>query len=463
MLQFNKIICNPIFSNLDLLIKIIQSKAALNWSREKILKIQRKRFEDILYHALTKSKFYKELYESSNITVKDIPDIKVEDLPIIDKNIMMENYDDFVCDKNLKKDEIEKFLHNPENIGKKYKNCYTVIHTSGTSGRIGIFAYDMRAWNIVKALAITRVSKSFPNPFKKEKLAFIGAVDGLYAGISLTADAPDFLYEFKPFSLLENWEENLKNLEKFGPDVLSGYSSSIYLVAKAKLDGKIDIKPKKIICSGDKMTKTIRNTIKKAFEIEPTNFYASSESLCMAADCENHKALLMFEDWHIFETSNNNSNDHGSLILTNLYNRAQPLIRYKIGDEVSLGDGQICGLGYNVIKNIGGRSRDFIFFNLPNGEQKFIHPAEIEEFFVPGLEKMQLHQTKPFHLHMLFTVEKDADAKNVKENVIKEIKKLLKSLSIEKYVEVTAQKVDDIPLDKKTGKFKIIYPYKSSN
>ncbi|BCD61703.1 hypothetical protein NitYY0826_C0565 [Nitratiruptor sp. YY08-26] len=61
---------------------------------------------------------------------------------------------------------------------------------------------------------------------------------------------------------------------------------------------------------------------------------------------------------------------------------------------------------------------------------------------------------------MLFTVEKGSNENRVKEHVIKELKNILKFLSLENIVKVTAQKVEDIPLDKKTGKFKIIYPYK---
>ncbi|WP_281951260.1 hypothetical protein [Nitrosophilus kaiyonis] len=44
MLGYNQIVFNPFLSNIDLLIKIFQSKAAFHWNRERILQVQRKRF-----------------------------------------------------------------------------------------------------------------------------------------------------------------------------------------------------------------------------------------------------------------------------------------------------------------------------------------------------------------------------------------------------------------------------------
>ncbi len=73
-----------------------------------------------------------------------------------------------------------------------------------------------------------------------------------------------------------------------------------------------------------------------------------------------------------------------------------------------------CGSAYHRIKNIGGRSEDFLYFKLAEGKTGFIHPSEIVEFFVPGLEK---------------------------------------------YVKFTTECVKEIPLDGKTGKFRLIIPY----
>ena len=59
----------------------------------------------------------------------------------------------------------------------------------------------------------------------------------------------------------------------------------------------------------------------------------------MAVQCERHEYLHLFTDWHIFEAVDDDlrpvaAGTPGNLLLTNLYNFTQPLIRYQMHDEV---------------------------------------------------------------------------------------------------------------------------------
>ena len=346
----------------NLLYHIVDVKHTEMLERQELEKLRRNRFEALLQHVFEYSQFYNELYRSKGITPKDIPEVRFEDLPIIDKQMMMDNYDSFVCDKTLKQKQLEEFISNPDNRGRKYKDRYQVIHTSGSTGHIGLFVYDMRSWNITKAMAITRVSKAKLNPFKKIKLAFIGATDGHYAGISLSSDAPKLFYDFKSFSVNMPMQDILDEISEFEPSSICGYSSGIYLLAHEKLQGKLNIKPKSIICSADQLTDTMRSNIIEAFGVNPRNFYAASESLCMAAECDKHEGLHLFEDWHYYEVVDKKfepviAGTPGSLLLTTLHNYAQPLIRYQMNDEIMIDPKRCdCGRSTELIKRISGRS-----------------------------------------------------------------------------------------------------------
>lgn len=75
----------------------------------------------------------------------------------------------------------------------------------------------------------------------------------------------------------------------------------------------------------------------------------SRKSLCMAAECERRNGLHLFEDWHYFELPEANEPGFdptrpGGLVVTTLYNDTQPLIRYRIDDEVIL-SGRRCDCG----------------------------------------------------------------------------------------------------------------------
>lgn len=456
---------NIFFQYADLIYRIIDVKHSEQLERISLDKLRRDRFEELLQHVFKHSDFYNDLYRSHGITPKDIPDIKIEDLPIIDKQIMMDNYDSFVCDKTIKKSDLELFISNPDNHGKKYKGRYQVILTSGSTGHIGFFIYDIRSWNITKAMAITRVSKAKLNPLNKIKLAFIGVTDGHYAGISLSSNAPKLFYDFEYFSVNKPEENILEEINRFQPNSLCGYSSSIHMLADEQLHDKLNIKPKSIICSADQMTDSMRSTIKEAFNVNPRNFYAASESLCMAAECDNHKGLHLFEDWHCYEVVDSNfqavnAGKSGSLLLTTLHNYTQPLIRYQIHDEIILDPNKCnCGRSTTLIKKISGRSEEFLWFELPDGKKEYIHPEEIVGFFVPGIEKYQLEQTHNNHLLMRMIINGDAEKVQIK--TAEKMDEILSEKNLNHFVTFSTEVVEDIAIDSKTGKFKLILPYKN--
>ncbi len=446
----------------DFLFQLLGVFKGINLKKDQLKKIQSYRFKQILYHAFDHSPFYRRLYREHGIERNDIQDLNLQDLPIIDKQIMMENFDEFVCDRLLQQKLLEAFIAAPSSHGKLYRGVYQVIHTSGSTGRVGLFVYDIHSWNITKALAMTRVSKSRINPLRKNRLAFIGATDH-YAGVSLVSDAPRLFYKLLPMSINRPIEELISRLQMFQPTALSGYSSSVHLLAMEQLKGTLSIAPERIICSGDQLTDSMRETIIRAFKVNPVCFYASSESLCMAAECNLHSGLHLFEDWHIFELVNSHlqpvpDGEQGSLILTTLHNRAQPLIRYRMHDEMVFAR-QLCdcGTNYRSIERLWGRKDDFLWFDLPHGKKEFIHPSLIVEFFVPGLQKFQLIQVAPNHLHMKMVIEGNAATGQDKAKM--KLEAILKEKKLHNLVKVSTEIVDDIALDKKTAKARLIVPY----
>lgn len=130
---------------LDLLEDVNYSK----YSKDHIKKIQHKHFIKLLKYVLENSKFYREYYGDHNINLDNIKNIQLEDLPIINKKIVMENFNELVTDNNLKIDSIQRFIASNDNISEKYLEKYEVIHTSGTSGETGIFVYGPEDWHVL--------------------------------------------------------------------------------------------------------------------------------------------------------------------------------------------------------------------------------------------------------------------------------------------------------------------------
>lgn len=448
---------------LNLIKNMRQLKKSEQLDAGKIRLLQKVRFRDLLKHVLGNSKFYKSFYQEHGITIDKLGEVTLQDLPTINKKIMMEHYDDFVCDPVLKREDLEKFISDPSNRGKKYKKSYEVIHTSGSSGTIGLFVYGANDWDMLRALVLTRVSKTKISLFKKTKLAYIGATDGHFAGISLVRGAPRLLMDLLPLSVNSPLGEICQKINEFQPGALSGYASGVYLLAGEQIKGNIDIKPKRIMCSADPLTSKMKATIREAFGVEPVNFYAASESIGMAAECDIGQGFHLFDDWHSFEIVDENlkyaePGEPGKLLLTNLYNYTQPLVRYQLDDEIILADKPCeCGCPFPLIESIAGRQEEFLWFEKGDGTKEYIHPLVIVEFVVPGLEKSQVVQTQRNKLLMKVIIH--GNKEDVLSAIRRRMTEILEGKGLENVVNFEVEVADEIPIDSRTGKFKLIIPY----
>jgi len=450
-----------------LLFKWMTVKKAESFDRNAIEALQEARLKKLLRHALTHSTFYKNYYRSHGITLKDIPTIKLSDLPIITKNIMMDNFDSLVCDSGLKRKELESFVADPRNHGKKFQGRFQIVHSSGSTGKLGIFVYGPRDWTTLKALILTRVTKTKINPVRKQKLAFIGVVDGHYAGISLAQAAPSFLFDLLRLDINAPLENALARLNAFQPDFLGGYASGIGLLAQEQLKGKLDIHPKGIMCSADPLTPRIREAIQQAFGIDPTNLYAASESIGIAAQCRSRHHFHVFDDWHCLEILDKNHKpakpgEFGNLILTNLYNYTQPLIRYQMNDELALDEQSCdCGWPFPTLKAIAGREEDFLWFQSADGKMEFIHPIVFVEFMVPGLVGMQVIQTERNNLVIKAIIS--GDNNDTVARIRDRMSAILQRKELQNTVHFDIELVSAISNDSKTGKYKLIIPLKGNS
>ena len=451
-------------SNINVLVKMFALKKAERLSVGQLQNLQTRRFKRLLRHVWKYSRFYQWYYKKHGITLENIENISVKDLPPINKEIMIDHYDDFVCDRFLKRKNIEEFLSRCKEPRKKYHNMYTVIHTSGSSGTISLFVFGPEDWAVIKALVVARVVKPHPHFFRRIKVSFIGATDGHYAGVSLASDVPLLLARFLPLSINSPLETIDHKSNTFLPDVVSGYSSGVHLLAQEQLKGNITIRPERIICTSDPLTHEMRHTITQAFGREPVNYYAGSESLSMAAQCERHENLHLFTDWHIFEAVDDDlvpvaAGTPGNLLLTNLYNYTQPLIRYQMHDEIVINEAPCgCGSPLPTIRNLAGRQEEFLWFDTAEGKRDYLHPIVLVELFVAGLKKFQVIQTQ--RNEMLMKVMVDGNREAVLAAIRQRMQEIFSGKKLDKRVKLNLEMVEDIPNDPITGKFKLIIPLK---
>ncbi len=92
-------------------------------SAEKKQKLREERLNEIVKHARENSPYYKKLYQ-------DVPeDFKLSDLPPVDKRTLMENWNDWVCDRNLTLADVEKDYYKV--FSRKYPNLLNELFIAG--------------------------------------------------------------------------------------------------------------------------------------------------------------------------------------------------------------------------------------------------------------------------------------------------------------------------------------------
>ena len=240
-------------SDINVLLNTLALKNNERLSIEQLQNLQTKRFKKLLRHVLQSSRFYQSYYKKHGINLDNMKHVSVTDLPPISKQMMMDHYDDLVCDRFLKKEKYRRILESVRKPKEKYRNIYTVIHTSGSCGTLSLFVYGPEDWAVIKSLVVARVIKPVPHFYRRIKVSFIGATDGHYAGVSLASECHDFMAVFCLSPLIVRWKLLIKGqcfLSRCAERLLLG----IHLLSQEQLKGNLTIRPERIICTSDPLT-----------------------------------------------------------------------------------------------------------------------------------------------------------------------------------------------------------------
>jgi phenylacetate-CoA ligase len=461
-------------SLLNVVLKMLQAGWTERLDPDTVRRLQQQRLRRLLVHVLAKSKFYREYYRRHGITADKLDGIELEDLPRVNKQMVTENFDALVCDPAITRAGIEQFLRDRVDPQTKYRGRYHVMHTSGSTGSPGIFVYEQRAWDLTRALLGSRVLKYRPSA-ARIRYAFILKTDGHHAGVQMSRGAPRIAFKLLPISIDASLDKILPDVQRFQPHLLAGYASGVHLLAQQQQAGRLRIAPRRIISSSEPLTDAMKQTISSAFGVVPLDLYAAGESLTLGISCRHDRGIHLFTDWHCVETADADGGSHridggkpttdpirrGRLILTNLYNYTQPLIRYEMSDVLIPAEDRCpCGSPFPLIRQVAGRVEETLWFERRDGSKDYIHWSVIIGLRMPGVEKWQAVQAAPNEL--LLRLKIPGEAETTIRRVRDEIGSILRHKQLDAHVRVRTEVVDDIPNDPRTGKYRQVIPYRGS-
>jgi phenylacetate-coenzyme A ligase PaaK-like adenylate-forming protein len=212
------------------------------------------------------------------------------------------------------------------------------------------------------------------------RIASIGGDSPLHATSRVAMSADVGLFRVLRLQATSPMRELVRVLNDFQPEVLQAYPSIAAALALEQLDGALSIAPRIVSTSSEVRTEAMTARIRSAWKIEPFNYYGMTEVMSFGCDCVQHRGLHPFEDLFILEVVD----EHGRavppgkpgarILVTNLFNLTQPLIRYEVSDVITTSDDPCpCGRPFRLVTNIEGRSDDVLYFPSAAGSVA-VHP-----------------------------------------------------------------------------------------
>ncbi|GAA3084222.1 hypothetical protein GCM10010464_55290 [Pseudonocardia yunnanensis] len=372
---------------------------------------QRARLAALVDHARTRSPFYRQLYAGLPERVED-PAL----LPVTGKAALMGRFDDWITDPAVTLERVQAFVADPALIGRPFPGAhatYAVATTSGTTGTRGLFLLDDHALRVASAIG-ARLLSSWLRPVALPRLlagrgrvALVVATGGHFASAAAaarlgathtdTAGGAAGGGRTRVFDVATPLPELVAQLNAFQPAVLAPYATTAALLATEQRAGRLRIRPALVALAAEGLPDGEPARIAAAFGSTVGNSYAATECPFLSYGCREGW-LHVNADWTILEPVDA---DHQpvppgqpahTVLVTNLANRIQPILRYDLGDSVlQRPDPCSCGNPLPAIQ-VHGRTADLLTFPTPSGGTITLTPLTLSTRLdrLPGIALFQI-------------------------------------------------------------------------
>jgi phenylacetate-coenzyme A ligase PaaK-like adenylate-forming protein len=371
---------------------------ALNWDRQAITDFQTGRLRWLLSHAKQQSPFWRE--RLADIDTSSFSLDQLGELPILDKRQMMANWPDLISLRGISLDEAYAFLQDLQD-DQYFHDSYHLVASGGSSGEPALFLYDWDGWaGCASAMGRyqSRLADQYPALVQSPGIGVnVGAEKASHMTFALSSTfAPKGVV---PERIPVSWplERIVERLNQLQPARITGYPSMIMLLTEEARCGRLTIAPQSIQPSSEPLTREIRQAIKDTWDPFIQNIWGCSEACAVANSYALDQGMYVNEDFVIIEPvdADNQPVPAGvtaeKVLLTNLFNLAQPLIRYELTDQVTvMTEPSPSGIAFMRIEDIQGRTDDIFSYGTVR-----VHPILFRGPLAktPGLLEFQVWQT----------------------------------------------------------------------
>ena len=392
----------------------VSLRATAAKSAEEIRSIQRSRLENLVRHARQNSSFFRDKFAGINDS-----SFELTDLPTSTKTELMEHFNDALTVRDVRRADVEGFFEDDANVGKYFRGKYVLGHTSGSQGQPFLIVQPKENMELLFALHVSRgnhkslsIWEAVKHLVSPARLAIVILKRGFYPSAVAFDHMPEGARPYIELLRLSMTDDDLiDRLAEFRPTHLTAYASVLHEVARQIESGRLALQPEleQVVNISERLMPQAREHYAQVFGTPVLDSYAMGECLFLSSGCPASPGMHVNADWAILEVvdENNRPVPDGTkgarVLITNLANHVQPIIRYEIGDIVTMAT-KDCGCGSNLplVASVEGRDSD-VFWIEGNQGERALPPAVFDVAIgkVVEVREYQIIQEEPNRFRIL--------------------------------------------------------------
>ncbi len=367
----------------------------LDWSRNQIERHQTARLRSLLTYAGQRSPFHAHRLSGIDPSTATAADLAA--LPMMTKTQAQDQWDDIVTVADLTRARAERILAEQQWFSYTPSD-QQIFSSGGSSGVRGVYVWDWHFLVSIAALAWRQQAREERRgDHARTTLAVLAAGMPPHASTPLfdVPTAPDMQTVVIPAGA--PIDDTIAAVAAAKPTHLVGYATVVGQLARASLDGRLDIRPVRVSTNSEPLLDEDRQAMRLAWNAPVHNLWGSTEIGVQAVGCAVGEGLHVCEDEVVLERVDEDGVPVGPdepavrTLATGLANRTFPFIRYDLGDQVNWLPGNCaCGSAFARIADIGGRrDDDFRYGSVSIPASVFRHVLGTD----PRVSEYQVHQT----------------------------------------------------------------------
>lgn len=323
------------------------------YSSERLGAYQSDKLRAFIAHAYANSPYWREVFAACGLTASDVQTPEdLAQLPILEKETVRAHIDRMASAAYAGR-------HAPT----------VAVHTSGTTGKALHLRLTDECWQRDYAFRDQHRSWSGASP-ADQVVTFAGHP----VVPSEFLRPPYWRYNAAERQLIFSSQhlgpatapDYAREIRRFRPRLIDGYPSAIYVFAVYLLDAGIrDIRPRAVYTHSETLLDHQRAVIENAMGCKVYNWYGNTEMVGNIVECERGSLHVRQEHSVLeiltLEGKPARPGDVAELVGTGFGNYATPLIRYRLGDTVLMGDAECtCGRAGPFVQSVMGRVDDVV-------------------------------------------------------------------------------------------------------